>query len=424
MITFLLKGILRDRSRSLLPIIIVASGVALVIILSGYITGVLGEITDQSARFDTGHVKVMSRAYAAEASQLPNDLALLGITALKSELQELEPDMIWTERIRSGGLLDIPDENGESRGQGPVAITAINLLDDEAGEAERMNIPNSLVSGSLPGRTGEVLIGHDFAEKLGVALGDEVTFMGTTMNGAMSFRNFTVSGTLRFGMAALDKGAMVIDLGDAQQMLDMEDGAGEMLGFFPNATYDDERALSLASSFNEKLATNDDEFAPTMKALSEQNNLGAYLDQTAAMAGVFVFIFVLTMSVILWNTGLLGGLRRYKEFGIRLALGESRGQIYRSQLLEALLIGLIGSCLGLAIGLGVTYYLQVVGIDISELLKDSSMLVPPVLRARITPQLFWIGFIPGVAAILIGTALSGMGIFKRETARLMKEMEV
>lgn len=424
MIKFLLKGILRDRSRSLLPVIIVASGVALVIILSGYITGVLGEITDQSARFDTGHVKVMSRAYAAEAGQLPNDLALLGIAALKTELQELEPDMIWTERIRSGGLLDIPDENGESRGQGPVSITSINLLDDKAGEAERMNIPNSLVRGSLPGKAGEVLVGHDFAEKLGVVLGDQVTFMGTTMNGAMSFKNFTVSGTVRFGMAALDKGAMVIDLGDARQMLDMEDGAGEILGFFPNETYDNERALSLASSFNGKLAANDDEFAPTMKALSEQNNLGAYLDQAAAMAGLFVFIFVLTMSVILWNTGLLGGLRRYKEFGIRLALGESRGQIYRSQLLEALLIGMIGSCLGLAIGLGITYYLQVVGIDIGELLKDSSMLVPPVLRSRITPQLFWIGFIPGVAAILIGTALSGMGIFKRETARLMKEMEV
>jgi putative ABC transport system permease protein len=424
MIRFLLKGILRDRSRSVLPIIVVATGVALVVIMTGYINGVLGEVVDQSARFDTGHVKVMTRAYAEEISQLPNDLALLGTEQLKGELQALEPDMIWTERIRSGGLLDIPDDNGESRGQGPVAITAINLLDDEVGEVERMNIPNALVSGQLPQRSGEVLIGHDFSEKLGVNLGDQVTFMGTTMNGAMSFENFTVSGTLRFGMSALDKGAMVIDLSAARQILDMEDGAGEILGFLPNETYDDDRALALAAKFNESLAAEEDEFTPTMRALSQQNNLGAYLKQTAAMAGLFTFIFVLAMSVVLWNTGLLGGLRRYKEFGIRLALGEPKGRIYRSQLLEALLVGLIGSCVGLVIGLALTYYLQVVGIDTGDIMKDSSMLVPPVLRAKITPQLFWIGFIPGVLAILIGTALSGLGIFRRETARLMKEMEV
>jgi putative ABC transport system permease protein len=424
MIRFLLKGILRDRSRSVLPIIVVATGVALVVILSGYMAGVLGELTNQSARFDTGHVKVMTRAYAEEISQLPNDLALLETNKLKEELSTLEPDMVWTERIRSGGLLDVPDEKGESRGQGPVAITAISLLNDEAGEAERMNIPNSLVSGALPSEAGEILIGHDFSEKLGVTLGDDVTFMGTTMNGAMSFKNFTVSGTLRFGMSALDKGAMVIDLEDARQMLDMEGGAGEILGFFPDETYNDARALALARSFNDNLAANKDEFAPTMRALSQQNNLGAYLNQATAMSGIFTLIFVLAMSVVLWNTGLLGGLRRYKEFGIRLALGEPKGRIYRSQLLEALIIGLIGSCVGLVIGLGITYYLQVVGINTGDMLKDSSMLVPPVLRARITPDLFWIGFIPGVLAILIGTALSGMGIFRRETARLMKEMEV
>jgi putative ABC transport system permease protein len=424
MIRFVLKGILRDRSRSVLPITVVATGVALVVIMTGYINGVLGEIVDQSARFDTGHVKVMTRAYAEEISQLPNDLALLGTDQLKGELQALEPDMIWTERIRSGGLLDIPDKNGESRGQGPVAITAINLLDDKVGEVERMNIPNALVSGQLPQRTGEVLIGHDFSEKLGVNLGDQVTFMGTTMNGAMSFENFTVSGTLRFGMPALDKGAMVIDLYAARRILDMENGAGEILGFLPNETYDENRALALAAKFNESMAVEEDEFTPTMRALSEQNNLGAYLKQTAAMAGLFTFIFVLAMSVVLWNTGLLGGLRRYKEFGIRLALGEPKGRIYRSQLLEALIVGLIGSCVGLVIGLGITYYLQVVGIDTGDLMQDSSMLVPPVLRAKITPQLFWIGFIPGVLAILIGTALSGLGIFRRETARLMKEMEV
>ena len=46
MIRFLLKGILRDKNRSLLPIIIVSIGVALTVLLSGYMKGAMGGIID------------------------------------------------------------------------------------------------------------------------------------------------------------------------------------------------------------------------------------------------------------------------------------------------------------------------------------------------------------------------------------------
>ncbi|HQV38954.1 MAG TPA: hypothetical protein PLS92_03680, partial [Flavobacteriales bacterium] len=65
MIKFLFKGILRDKSRSLLPIIIILLGVTLTLLLSGFLRGMMGDIVDQNARFDTGHVKVMTKAYAA-----------------------------------------------------------------------------------------------------------------------------------------------------------------------------------------------------------------------------------------------------------------------------------------------------------------------------------------------------------------------
>ena len=161
-----------------------------------------------------------------------------------------------------------------------------------------------------------------------------------------------------------------------------------------------------------------------MLTLREQNNLASLLDYADVMSALFIFIFVLAMSIVLWNTGLLGGLRRYQEFGIRLALGEAKAQIYWSMVLEAVLIGVIGSVLGTVIGLGFTYYMQVVGIDISSYLENSSMIMPSVLRAKVTPSLFYIGFIPGVLAMVFGTMLAGIGIYKRETANLFKELEV
>ena len=79
MIGFIFKGIIRDKSRSLLPIIVVASGVFLTVFMSAWLRGVFSDIIDMSANFSTGHVKIMTRAYAENIDQLPNDLALLDV---------------------------------------------------------------------------------------------------------------------------------------------------------------------------------------------------------------------------------------------------------------------------------------------------------------------------------------------------------
>lgn len=424
MIRHLFKGIIRDRSRSFLPIIVVSIGVSLTVLLSGYIRGAFDDIIDQNAKFDTGHVKIMSKSYRENKDLLPNDLALLGVNHLMDSLQQVFPDMIWTERIRFGGLIDAPDTEGLSKGQGPASGLGINLLNRESGEAERMNIESSLVTGSIPTKPGGVILAHAFSEKLGVKVGDQVTFFGTTMNNSMTFQNFTVSGTIRFGTAAMDRGSVIIDISDAQMMLDMQDGAGEILGFFNDNAYVQEKAQYVTDQFNASYKSNSDEFAPVMLTLRDQNGLAQMLDYSQAMSSIFVFLFVMAMSVVLWNTGLLGGLRRYKEFGIRLALGEGKGHIYRSLLMESVLIGVIGSIIGTSIGLLATYLLQVYGIDISDALENSTMLMPSVIRAKITPELFFIGFIPGVLATVVGSMLSGIGIYKRSTASLFKELEV
>lgn len=424
MIKFLLKGIIGDKNRSVLPILIITIGVMLTIFLSGYLRGVMGDMVDQNARFETGHVKVMSRAYAENISQMPNDLALLGIDSIRTELSSEFPEIHWVERIKFGGLIDVPDGEGGSKGQGPAGAIALDLFHPESGEDARLNISSSLVKGKIPSAPREVLIGEEFAEKINVALGDEITYMGSTMNGSMTFGNFIVSGMVHFGVTSMDKSMVLVDISDARLLLDMEDAVGEILGYFPDNVYNEEKAFTMANTFNHLYIEDSDEYAPVMMPLSTQNNLGSYLDYVDVYAGMFVFIFVAAMSVVLWNTGLLGGLRRYQEFGIRLALGESKGHIYRSLILEAVLIGTIGSILGTIVGLAGVYTLQVVGFDIGDMLKENTMMIPTVIRAKVTPDLFYIGFIPGLLAMVLGNMLSGIGIYKRSTASLFKELEV
>ena len=424
MIRFLLKGVLRDKSRSLLPVIVVALGVFLTVFMSGWFQGIMGDMIDMNARFSFGHVKIMTRAYHENADQAPLDLALLGVDELKQQLQQDYPDMEWVERIRSGGLLDVPDENGETRGQGPAMVTAIDLISPESSEVERMNIADALVKGELPDQLGETLVSDDFAEKFEVSIGDQLTLFGSTMNGSMMFQSFTVSGTIRFGNTLLDRGAIFIDIKDAQVAMDMEDGATELLGYFNNQPYVDEDALALATAYNEKYSMEEDEFSPKMIRLAEAAGMADYLSIAENMVAMMVFIFIIAMSIVLWNTGLLGGLRRYSEFGVRLALGEEKKHIYRTTLWEAVLVGTIGSTIGTIFGLALSYRLQYHGIDFSAMMDNMGVMMPTVFRAVVTPSMFVVGFIPGVAATVLGSALAGFAIYKRNTARLFHELEV
>ncbi|MDA3821734.1 MAG: FtsX-like permease family protein [Bacteroidales bacterium] len=352
MLRFFIKGILRDRQRSLLPIITVTIGVMLAVFLQTWVKGVFSDMVDFNARFSTGHVKVMSRVYYENLDQLPNDLALLGSGQLMQSLQETYPDMEWTERISFGGLLDSPDENGETKAQGPTAGMAIDFFSENSGEIERLNLNNAIVRGEIPQNKYEVLLSEKFSVKMKVNPGDRVTLIGSTMYGAMSITNFTVAGTINFGVSVLDRGGIIADINGVRDALDMQDATSEVLGYFSDNVYNDEAAIALSAAYNEKFSDPSDKFSPQMVPLRELNNMSDMLDLAGAFGGIIIFIFVMAMSIVLWNAGLLGGIRRYGEMGLRLAIGERKGHIYRSLINESIMVGFIGSILGTAIGLG------------------------------------------------------------------------
>jgi len=424
MIRFLIKGLLRDRSRSLFPVLMVSAGAFLTVFLYSYMKGVMDDLVNSNAKFDTGHVKITTRAYEELADQIPNDLALLKVDSLLEQLRSSEEKMVWTPRIRFGGLLDIPDAQGETRAQGPVMGLGVDLLSSESPEIDILNLKNALVRGRLPQKENEILISEGFAQKLGVEIGEVATLIGSTMNGAMAIYNFKVSGTVRFGITAMDRGAIIADIKDVQYALDMEDGAGEIVGYSENMLYDDDTMLALTQRFNDKFLRDDDEFSPLMLSLSQQRGLREYLDLVDVFGGLIVLIFVVVMSIVLWNSGLINGLRRYGEIGVRLAMGEPKGTLYRWMIYESIIIGFIGSTLGTVLGLAISYYLQYTGIDFGAILQKSTMLISNVMRARVTGWSYVIGFFPGLIASVVGTMFAGIGIYRRQTSQLFKELEV
>jgi len=423
MIRFLFKGLLRDKHRSLIPFLVTASGVMLTVVFHAWITGVIGNSIEFNARFSAGHVKIMTRAYAENATQSPNDLAILGTDTLTPVIASQWPEMEFAERIYFAGIVDVPDSAGETKTQGPALGFAIDMLSGNKSEIERLNIPSSLKSGKLPEQRDEALLSKEFADKLGLKPGDKMTLVSSSMYGELTLHNFIMSGTVEFGTTALDRGTIIADIEDIREVLNMSDASGEILGFFRTGTYDDDRAREMTDRFNQQYSSEEDEFSPVMRSLAQDKAMGFLVEYSGKLQALLVTVFIIAMSLILWNTGLLGGLRRYGEFGMRLAIGEEKGHVYRTMMMESFLIGLFGSVAGVAIGMSISLYLQNHGVDLGFMMKNASIMMPRVFRAHITPATWIVGFIPGFISTQLGTMLAGIGIYKRQTAQLFKELE-
>lgn len=423
MIWFLLKGLARDRHRSLFPVLIVAGGVMISILSYCWMMGVIDDFATTNAKLDTGHVKIMTRAYADISHQLPNDFALTHVSDLLKQLKNDYPDVDWAPRIKFGGLLDFPDEKGETRVQGPVFGIGMDLTSSDSAEKERLGLEQAIINGRFPRSSGEIIVSETFAKDLGVRMGETATLISATANGGMAVQNFTIVGTIKFGVSALDRNAMIADIGDIQYALDMENSAGEILGYLPKMIYNEKKVTRVANQFNAQFAKSEDDFSPVMMTLREQNNIGEMLDLINMEMFIIIAGLIFVMSIVLWNAGLMSGLRRYGEIGVRLAVGESKGHVYCTMIYESLLIGIIGTALGTLIGIGLSYYFQYHGMNVAGISKGATMLMSNEMRPLVTPFSYTVGLIPGLMATLFGTLIAGIGIFKRQTSQLFKELE-
>ena len=426
MINFLLKGIIRDKSRSLFPIIIVALSVAMIIFFQGFMTGIMNGFFKGTSVVSTGHVKIMTRAYNEESQLLPNDLALVETDDLLVQLNQEYSDYFWTPRINFAGLLDVPDENGETLAQSPVFVVGIDIFSPHSRQIEIWELERKLLKGNLPQKANEVLLSTRLSKRLNLNPGEIVTFIGSTMHGAFTTFNFTVVGIFSLNMGPVDKEMMLLDISGARLALDMENAASEILGYSHSLYFKDPATVDLREEYNFSHSDSTDIFSPMMLALRDSNQMGTMVDMNNAIMLIILSVFMIIVMIVLWNMGLMSGLRRYGEIGMRLAIGESKGQVYRAMVSEALIIGFIGTIFGTIIGLGLTYYLQEVGLDYTkalESLSSTNIILPNVFYAKVTPDLFYIGFLPGVLATVLGTMLAGRAIYKREMAQLFKELE-
>jgi len=431
MIRWLLKGIMRDKTRSLFPLIVVTVGVALLVFLLGFMEGVFSGMLDISAKLDTGDLRFVNKPFYDEEHLVPLDRSLAAQSQTLQWLEENgDPRIEWSPRIRWGAIMDVPDENGETRSQTPAIGMAIQMLDKNSPERERLGLEQSLVEGVVPSHPMEILIGYKLAEALELKLGDTVTLLGQNFDGGMATDNYKVVGLIRFGITAMDKKMALIDLADAQRTFYMEDMVTDILGYLPRSVgykkYDRLKndLIKNLSAFKQNPPrewASDDE--PIVLSVLDQRNMRELAVKFELIKKIVVGVFTFIMILVLWNAGLLNGVHRYGEMGLLLALGETHGKLMFLMAMEALMIGVIGSAAGCLIGGGIVYYLQEVGISMGNLFEQTGIMMSDVMRAQFSYKAFVFAVIPGIAASVVGNLIANLAIYQRSEANLFRELE-
>ncbi len=431
MIRWILRGIWRDKTRSLFPFLVISVGVTLLIYLLGFMEGVFAGMIDMTAHLDTGHLRFVNKPFYDEEHLNPLDRALAGQKKTLRWLQENgDPRIEWSPRIRWGAIMDVPDENGETKSQTPVIGMAIEMLEEDSPERKRLALEKSVIAGVVPSRQKEMLVGYKLAEALELSLGDRVTLLGQNFDGGMATDNYKVVGFVKFGLAAMDKKMAFIDLADAQQTFYMEDMVTDFLGYLPmNVDYKkyDLFKQDLMSHLAALMKNTPDEWAsddePLVLSVLDQRNLRELSVKFELVDDVVIGVFTFLMVLVLWNAGLLNGVHRYGEMGLLLALGETHKKLIGLMTLESLMIGLLGSAFGCLVGGGLVYYLQEVGISTHGIFETSGLMMSDTMRARVSLDSFVFAVIPGVTASVVGNLIANLAIFQRSEANLFRELE-
>jgi putative ABC transport system permease protein len=201
-----------------------------------------------------------------------------------------------------------------------------------------------ITSGHAPRGPTEVMVDADTAEKRKLKLGDELRTIAVT-------GDFTakISGIASFKVTNPGATVVYFDTATAQRELLGKAGLFTEVSVTAAPGVSDEqlkRNVAAALDGPYKLQTAKE------AADSGREEVGSFLDvMKYAMLG-FAGIALLVGIFLIVNTFSMLVAQRTREIGLMRAIGSSRKQVNRSVLVEALLLGTVGSLAGVAAGVG------------------------------------------------------------------------
>jgi len=222
----------------------------------------------------------------------------------------------------------------------PILVRGFDL--DKADQI--YNIGNSVYEGGPYRSAREVMIGRDLQEELEVSVGDKLTV--TLPNSSKS--TFTISGFYDLGVASINKTWVISNLQTVQKAF----GLNDRITSIEMAVDDVFQADAIAAQIESYLANNDIK-VENWKELNE--DLLSGLDGQRISSTIIQAVIILSVVIAIASVLAISVLQKSRQIGILKAMGIKDLAASLIFIYQGLLIGLVGSVLGIALGLGLLY---------------------------------------------------------------------
>lgn len=406
----------------------------------GFLSGVMTFSTGLNATFDNivqgstpdAMVRPKGDLQAANAGVSTTQLVTPEDVAALAALPEVEAAAGSVDGI---GSFLLGKDDKMVGGQGAPTL-AFNY---EPGENMQGEEVLELTAGRWPEKPGEVTLDTSSADRGAYEVGDTVTMIVPT---AEPKRDFTLVGTADFnGGGTAGATLVLLDTEEAQEIfLDGEDAFTSVAltgaeGVTQTELADAARTV-VPAGFT--AVTGD-------KVVEEtQDQIGQFLDVISIFLTTFAVIAIVVGAFIIFNTFSILVSQRVRESALLRALGASKRQVTRSVLVEAFLMALVGSTLGLLLGLGLsrllaglfrsfgldiagdvltlTPFTVVAGYVVGVVVTMVAAFVPARRAAKVAPvaamrddlvvqeKSMGLRLVLGTVAMVIGTALAAFGL--------------
>src|SRR3954452_5141881 len=267
--------------------------------------------------------------------------------------------------VKVNGYAQIVDKHGK-----PVGDAAqVPLLGANWVTVDALN-PYELAAGRAPRAADEIVIDQHSADTAGYHVGDRAKVLTT---GAP--QTFTISGIANFGGASSAGGATSVLFTDrtAQQLL-AHPGEVDGIAFTaqPGVSQRTLAAnLDAATDADVQVVTGATVVAEDQKAVHE--NISSFSTFMLIFAGIAMFVG----AFIINNTFSITVAQRTKEMAMLRSIGASRRQVMRAIILEAGVVGIVASGLGLLAGIGVAAGLKAMLASVGMEFPSESMVILP-----------------------------------------------
>src|SRR6266536_4285312 len=206
----------RNKSRSLLSVLAVGIGMALLLLMASVLEGEMKGALQNTMRLQSGHLQIRPATYEENKINLKWEDLIANPEQVVTNVKKLSQVTVATPRLNASAILTVSDE---SKG--------VQILGIEPDSAANQPFREGMLSGEFikaDDREG-ILIGNTLAEKLNLKVGEKVNLLVTTSNGDVNEQLFTVRGIFTTRTPGYDESTVFMPLAKAQAITATENHA-------------------------------------------------------------------------------------------------------------------------------------------------------------------------------------------------------